>query len=69
MTLVAIIIAIATALSHGATALRAPDGADDYAADTSIAVIVEWTGPHCGAFDDEPCYVIVYRDMTTDVGP
>lgn len=70
--MIALLVAVLVALGHGATGIRVP-AAEMIAPEVyerGPAVIVEWTGPGCGTFEDEPCYVIVRSDLGgIEVGP
>lgn len=54
--MIALLIALVTALSHEHRIMLDPN----------IGPIIEYVTPSCPSFDDEPCYIII---RTGDVGP
>ena len=63
--MIALLIALLTAAGNGATNARPAE----IPTDSGILAAVEYTAPQCPTFEDEACYVIVYADLTVEVGP
>lgn len=73
LQLVLELIAGITAIANGATAVREPSPAQMRVIqqdDPNIAVVTEYESPRWRCtFKDEPCYIIIYRDLTIELGP
>lgn len=71
--MIGLLIALLIAFGRGATDVRVPSPADvapEVYENGPTTTFVEWEGPGCGSFADEPCYVIVEPDLGgIELGP
>lgn len=65
--MIALLLALLVAIANGATDIRT--GPTGGRVDDGSTAIVEFVGPSCPNWDDEPCYVIVRPDLTWETGP
>ena len=57
-------LAIMIGVLNGATSFTPPQ-----VLPSEAGVFMEFTAPQCPSMEDEPCYVIIYKDLLIEVGP